>query len=78
MSKAVRLNVASSWVTDSGPMRACVVCDHGRAAETVPNEFGAACFCPDLGGPLPSELMRSNDGGCGPEAAFLTIKGNRL
>lgn len=70
-------HIALSWPTPT-PLRGCVLCDHGKGATVPP---GVQCHCPAVASPhlsVPTHDARRQYGPCGPDAEYLTIKGERL
>lgn len=80
MTETVRYN-APSWATDAAPLRGCAACDFGRDLATDPQDWGKLCRHPEVAHrtrSVPTDPARIRGGACGPDATFLTIKGEQL
>jgi hypothetical protein len=70
-----------SWA-DPLPYSGCRLCDFGRDADTLPEFYGDLCHRPEtvMGykRAMPVDAMRVRGGACGPDAKWLTVKGELL
>lgn len=64
------------WPTDGEPPLACATCDFGRDLATGEAERGQLCRHPQVRTDCNAARLRG--GACGPEANYLTIKGDEL
>lgn len=80
MPEALRYN-AVSWRSSEAPLRGCVLCDYGRDLALDPPDHGRLCRHPEVAPRTrlaQTDQARAKGGACGPDAAFLTIRGVQL
>lgn len=63
-----------TWA-DPLPYTGCRLCDYGRTDDTLPEFWGDLCYRQRMS---PTGVERARGGACGPDAKYLTIKGDTL